>query len=201
MRCSGSDAFSTMATGSPGGLPDGDQRLRDALRFADAHVDRAGIGGGEAAAPRCCQARSCRRAAWRRSTLRALPRCVSDVRSSARGGERRGDARHDLARDAGFLERGDLFLRAAEQHRVAALQAHDDAMAPRRVDQALVDELLRGGVPAAALADRDLLARAPRARPCPDARARRGTRCRRRASRRAARSVRRSGAPGPAPTR
>ena len=87
--------------------------------------------------------------------------------------------------DARFRERVDLFLRAAEQHRVAALEPHHDAMHARGIDEALVDEALRGRMLAAALADRDLLARARRARSSPDARARRGTRCR----------LRRAGAP------
>ncbi len=50
-----------------------------------------------------------------------------------------------------------LLVRAAEQHRVAALEAHDHFVMRGGVDQALVDEALRGGVAAAALADRDLL--------------------------------------------
>ena len=71
------------------------------------------------------------------------------------------------------------------------------AMLARRIDQPLVDELLRGRVLAAALADGDLFRARRPARRSPDARAHRGTRCRRRSSSRAARSVSRSGAPGP----
>ena len=51
----------------------------------------------------------------------------------------------------------DFLLGAAEEQRVAPLEAHDDPMLPGGVGQALVDEVLRGRVPAAALADRDLL--------------------------------------------
>ena len=54
------------------------------------------------------------------------------------------------------LEKLDLFLRAAEEHRVAALQPHHHAVAPRRVGEALVDEVLRRRMPAATLADGDL---------------------------------------------
>ncbi len=48
--------------------------------------------------------------------LRAIPRCVSDVLTCGGGSERSGDARHHLARNARLFERGDLFLRASEQH-------------------------------------------------------------------------------------
>ncbi len=93
--------------------------------------------------------------------------------------QRRRDARHDLVAHAGRLERGDFLLRAAEEHRIAALEPHDDRMHGRRIDQPLVDELLRRRVLAAALADGDLAARSRRARSYPDAPAHRGTRCRR----------------------
>ena len=43
------------------------------------------------------------------------------------GGQRRRDAGHDLALDAGGGQRLELFLEAAEDARVAALQADDDA--------------------------------------------------------------------------
>src|SRR5258708_30920209 len=44
---------------------------------------------------------------------------------------------------------------AAEEHRVAALEPHHHAVAARRIGEPLVDEALRGGVAAAALADGD----------------------------------------------
>src|SRR5581483_875943 len=73
-----------------------------------------------------------------------------------RGGERRRHARDDFDRDIGFAKRRDLLLRASEERWIAALEANYDAMPARRVHEALVDEALRGGVPAAALADQDL---------------------------------------------
>jgi len=48
-------------------------------------------------------------------------------------------------------------MRAAEQHRVAALQPHHHAVAMGCVGEPLVDEALRGRVAAAALADGDFL--------------------------------------------
>src|SRR6185503_8440712 len=56
-----------------------------------------------------------------------------------------------------FPEKRDLLVRATEQHRVAALEAHHGAVAPRGVEQLLVDEVLRGREPPAALAYRDQL--------------------------------------------
>ena len=47
-------------------------------------------------------------------------------------------------------------MSAAEQHRVATLEAHHDVVCRGSVDEPLVDELLRGRLPAAALADGDL---------------------------------------------
>jgi len=71
-----------------------------------------------------------------------------------------GNARDHFVPDACRVERIDFLLRTPEQHRVAALQPHDDSVGARGIDQPLVDEPLRSGVPAAALADRNLF------RPC-----------------------------------
>ena len=54
------------------------------------------------------------------------------------GGERR-HARNDLGGDSGRRERLDLFTAAAEEERVAALQADDRLEAPAERDQQLVD--------------------------------------------------------------
>ena len=72
------------------------------------------------------------------------------------GRQRRRDARHDLVAHAGRLERGNFFLGATEEHRIAAFEANDDRVSLRRVDEPFVDELLRGGVFPAAFADGDL---------------------------------------------
>jgi hypothetical protein len=68
-------------------------------------------------------------------TLRLTPRRVSDTFSSA------------LA--------ANFFLCAAEQHRIAAFQPHDNRILARSVDQSLVDESLQCRMLAAAFADRD----------------------------------------------
>ena len=54
-------------------------------------------------------------------------------------------------------EKRNFLVGAAEQHRVAALEAHHDAIAARGVQQALVDEVLRGRMAPAALAHGDFL--------------------------------------------
>ena len=132
-RAFGSDAFSTTATGVAAGLPRGDQRRRDGVRLTDAHIDGAGIGGGDASRPFVCslaladarrdQADGARQAALRQRN--------PDLRARR---QRRRDARHHLVAHAGRLERVDLLLRAAEEHRIAALEAHDDRVlgAPHR---------------------------------------------------------------------
>src|SRR6185437_14298785 len=81
---------------------------------------------------------------------RTRPRCVSDVRSCAAAASAAvmpGTTSHATPAASS----------AAEEHRVAALEAHDHFVFCRSVDEALVDEALRGRMPAAALADRDLL--------------------------------------------
>ena len=60
-----------------------------------------------------------------------------DPRGRRHGGERRY-ARHDLGVDSRRSERLDLFTAAAEEKRVAALEAHDGLEAPAERDQQLV---------------------------------------------------------------
>ena len=69
--------------------------------------------------------------------------------------ERRRHTGHDFNRHAGLLQGVDLLLRAAEQHRVTAFEAHHGVEFGGSVDQTLVDEPLRGRMSAATLADRD----------------------------------------------
>src|ERR1051325_6877800 len=78
----------------------------------------------------------------------------ADLGARRQGG---GHARHDLDRYAVRAQISELFMRAAEEHRIATLQAHDDAVLVCRVHEPLIDKALRGGMPAAALAYRDLL--------------------------------------------
>ena len=66
------------------------------------------------------------------------------------GGERGGDAGDDLAFDAGGGERLELFLEAAEDARVAALQANDARAARRVLDEQGVDRVLARVLAAAA---------------------------------------------------
>ena len=62
------------------------------------------------------------------------------------GGERRGDARHDLEGDAGLAQRRHLLAGAAEDERVAGLQPHDAAACRGLAHQQRVDLVLRGGM-------------------------------------------------------
>src|SRR5207249_1112585 len=78
----------------------------------------------------------------------------ADLRGRGKRGRHAGN---DLVRHPRCLERFDLFLRATEQHRVAAFQSHDDVVLRGRIDETLVDEPLRRGMAAATLAHGDLL--------------------------------------------
>ena len=94
------------------------------------------------AACRPCRTTRCRRGGRRRarrsssspSSGRRCGRCrgASAAVRVGRGGERGGDAGDDLALDAGGGERLQLFLEAAEDARVAALQARRRAAASAR---------------------------------------------------------------------
>jgi hypothetical protein len=74
---------------------------------------------------------------------------------AGRGGQGGGDAGHDRALDAGRAAGGQLLAAAAEQERVAALQAHDGQAVQGQGDQQLVDVVLRQGVARLALGDVD----------------------------------------------
>src|SRR3982751_322494 len=65
--------------------------------------------------------------------------------------ESRGDAGYHLDPYAVLRQKRDFLVRAAEDHRIAALQPHDDAMPARSIEQTLVDEVLGGRVTPAAL--------------------------------------------------
>src|SRR5579862_6858081 len=94
--------------------------------------------------------------AWRRKRERADGAALRERRAErGRGGERRRDARYHLVSHAGRFERVDFLLRATEEHRIAALEPHDDVVFRGGIDEPLVDESLRRRMTAAALADRD----------------------------------------------
>ena len=77
--------------------------------------------------------------------------------------ERRRHAGHHDDRDAGIAQIVQLFAAAAEDERIAALQAHDIQSPPRRFGETLVDGVLTDTRPAAALADKHQLGFAARA--------------------------------------
>ena len=68
-------------------------------------------------------------------------------------GDARGDARHDLERDAGLQAHERLLAAAAEHERVTALQPHHVPPGPRVVEQQPVGLRLRHLLAAALLAD------------------------------------------------
>ena len=74
-----------------------------------------------------------------------------------RCGERCSDPGHDFVRDTGRFERGNFFLCATEQQRIATLEPNDGRVSTRGIDQPFVDEALCGGMAAAALTDCDEL--------------------------------------------
>ena len=137
-------------------MPRAAQRVGNRGRLAGAHVDRGRVGARDRVGPRVL-----RRAGGdaRRREGHAPRDAALRERHAELGarGERGGDARYDLERDARVAQGVDLFLGPSEQHRIASFQPHDDGVLARRVDEALVDEALRGGMPAAALADREPL--------------------------------------------
>ena len=71
--------------------------------------------------------------------------------------KRGGHARHDFDGYVVFIQKGNFLVRAAEQHRIATLEAHHHAMRARGIGEPLVDEALRGRVAPAALAHGDFL--------------------------------------------
>ena len=73
------------------------------------------------------------------------------------GGDRRSDARHDLERDAGRVERQGFFATAPEHERVARLQPHHAAATARGANQEPIDRLLAHRGPAGSLADIETL--------------------------------------------
>ena len=83
-----------------------------------------------------------------------------------RAAQRRGDARHDGDRQAGFAQGLDLLAAAAEHERIARLQPHDRLAGAHAAHQLGVDVGLRPACAALALADRTPArrrgARAPR---------------------------------------
>ena len=106
---------------------------------------------------------------------------------------------HDLYLDVVPLEKVDFLGSASEEHRVAAFQTHDDVV-PRRVGEALVDEVLRSRMAAERFPTAIFSARHASASVSGWIKASWNTMSASPSSR-AARRVRRSGAPGPAPTR
>ena len=70
-------------------------------------------------------------------------------------GDRRGDAGHDIERNAMRGEELELLAAPPEDERVAALEPDDTATEARMLEHDLVDALLRRGVTARFLADAD----------------------------------------------
>ena len=73
------------------------------------------------------------------------------------GGERRGDAGHDLEGDAGLAQRRHFLAGAPEDERIAGLQPHDAAAGRGLAHEERVDLVLAGRMGALALADIDAL--------------------------------------------
>ena len=74
----------------------------------------------------------------------------------------RGNARHDRNRDAGAIETCDLLAGAAEDRRIARLQANDMLALPCQLDHQVVDVVLRAALAPTALADQHALGLATR---------------------------------------
>ena len=74
-----------------------------------------------------------------------------------RDAERRGDAGNDLEGDAGIGQRFGFFAAAAEDERIAALEAHHVPAAARALDEHGADFFLGEGVGGFLLADVDAL--------------------------------------------
>ena len=131
-----------------------EQALRSDDRFAPAHVlhQRVGVGHLHVILPGMLgrgAGREKRHAAGHAAPGQWLfGRCCRRQRGR--------DAGHYFDLDTGFFQRPQFFIGTAEQHRIAALQAHHHGVFARTVEHLLVDEGLGGRQSAAALADRDL---------------------------------------------
>ena len=126
----------------------GQQAARQRGQLAPRHVEDFGV--GTARGDQFAAARHGRR------QRDAAPGAAAGQRAlqRGRGGDRRGDARHHLAADAGRGERHQLLFEPPEHARVAALQAHDAAVAAVPHQQR-VDLRLPRRIAEAALADVD----------------------------------------------
>ena len=84
---------------------------------------------------------------------------ASGKRDAHLGGrsQRGGDTGHHFHAYAAGPEVAQFLVRAAEKHRITALEPHDHRVFARGVCELLVDEALCSRMPAGALADRDLL--------------------------------------------
>ena len=127
-----------------------------------------------------------RRGRRRRGTRTPVPRCVTGMPAEAGAAIALRDARHDVVRHAGLLQRQRFLAAAAEHERIAALQPHDATSAPGGANHQRVNRGLRHRVPAGALADEEAL-RPPRIL----------AGCARRPARHRARDPRRAGGPSP----
>ncbi len=89
----------------------------------------------------------------------ASSRWVSGMPAYAGAATAERDARHDLERNAGRVQRLRLLAAAPEDERVAALQADDALSGSRLLDRQSLDLALLHRVRAAALPDENALAR------------------------------------------
>ncbi len=118
------------------------QRAGNLLRLTGSHVEHAGVGRERGAQPLCllfldAMTRREKDDAAGYATLRQR-----SLQMRARR-ERGGHSGNDFYFDARFAQRIDLFLCTAEQHGIAALEAHHEQILARGGDEHFVDEALR----------------------------------------------------------
>ena len=132
VRWPGSVPRSTTAAGSSAGAPGGDQRCGDRAAARARPCRRRACRGSAASASQSSALRLAG-SSWpvTNATALASSRWVTGMPGVGGRGDARGDAGHDLERDARRAQRLRLLAAAAEHERVAALQPHDAARRAR----------------------------------------------------------------------
>jgi hypothetical protein len=130
------------------------QCLFNSFSFARGHVEHRGVSRGDSVFParRLGAFRGARGRKYHAARNQPLRKRHAEV--SARR-ERGRNTRNNFDLDRVRFQKADLFVRAAEEHRVATFEPHHHAVAARGVGETLVDEALRSGMAAAAFSDGD----------------------------------------------
>ena len=135
-----------------------DELLRDARQVRDAHEEYERVDARRELVPAHVAPALCRILVSRDDGERGRDGTVRDGDARIGGhGDGGGDARHDLERDALFLEQQALLAAAPEDEGIAALESHDGLALLRLRREQRADVLLAHRVMGGCLADVDAL--------------------------------------------